>query len=194
MATSKNFVAKNGLDNNGNALLNVGAAGSSLSQSGAFALTLTATATTNVTLPTTGTLAVVGANTFTGAQNFNGQQLTSALLKNSAFVYVDKGTVSSGTVTFDYSAGSNQRLQVGGALTLATSTWPNSGNMGELVIELVNGASATLTWPTINWIKSDGTTTTTFSSNGVTLQTSGTDFVILWTRDGGSTIYGKIVR
>jgi len=28
----------------------------------------------------------------------------------------------------------------------------------------------------------------------VTLQTSGTDFCLLWTRDAGTTIYGKFVR
>jgi hypothetical protein len=109
-------------------------------------------------------------------------------------LFVNKGTVSTGTVTFSFADGNVQRLQVGGALTIALSNPPASGFYGEMVIELVNGASATITWPTINWIKSDGTTTTTFASNGVTLQTSGTDWVFVWTRDAGTTYYGKIVR
>ena len=45
--------------------------GSSLITAGAYALTLTMTAATNVTLPTTGTLAALGGtNTWTGAQSF----------------------------------------------------------------------------------------------------------------------------
>jgi hypothetical protein len=66
--------------------------------------------------------------------------------------------------------------------------------LGELFIEGVNLGAATITWPSINWITSTGATTTTFSLNGVTLQTSGTDWVLLWTRDAGTTIYGKVVR
>ncbi len=61
-------------------------------------------------------------------------------------------------------------------------------------IEGVNLGAATITWPAINWIKFDGTTTTTFSANGITLHTAGVDNVILWTRDGGTTIYGKVIR
>lgn len=109
--------------------------------------------------------------------------------------FVDKGTVSSGTATFTLGIGDRmQRIQAGGNITLAVSGWPASGRLGELLIEAVNFGAHTITWPTVNWIKADGTTTTTFSSNGVTMQTSGTDFVLLWTRNGGTTVYGKVMR
>ncbi len=134
-------------------------------------------------------------DTLSGTMNAANQLIQQPQLTNESYATTDKGTVSTGTVTFNRSTGGSwQRLQVGGALTIAVSNWPTSGQFGDLTIELVNGASAAITWPTVNWIKSDGTLTTTFSSNGVTLQTSGVDFVILWSRDGGSTIYGKIVR
>lgn len=139
-------------------------------------------------------LAALGANTFTGDQTGGDNDLIQWNLKDVSSQYNDKGTVVSGTVTFNYTDGPHQRLQVGGALTIATSTWPPSGTNGSMLVELVNGASATVTWPTVNWIKSDGTVTTTFSANGVTLQASGTDFFVLWTRDAGTTIYGKFVR
>jgi len=108
--------------------------------------------------------------------------------------FVDQGTKSSGTYNIVVSAAAQQRIQNGGAFTITTSGWPSSGLRGELLIELVNGAAFVITWPTINWIKSDGTVTTVISSSGYTLQTSGVDFILLWTRDGGTTIYGKIIR
>jgi hypothetical protein len=126
-----------------------------------------------------------------GTQINNDNLLTRAMLKDTGYAYYNSTT----TNALDYVNGSHQRwTPATGAQTLSIANWPPSGNLGELLIEGVNLGAATITWPTINWIKSDGTTTTTFSSNGVTLQTSGTDWVLLWTRDAGTTIYGKVVR
>lgn len=55
------FAAKNGLDNKGNSITNVGTNGSELAIAGAQSVTLTATGPTTVTLPTTGTLATTAA-------------------------------------------------------------------------------------------------------------------------------------
>lgn len=118
------------------------------------------------------------------------QTLTSKTLKSQSIQYFNSGTTSA----LDYANGSHQRWAPTGTVSLTISNWPASGVLGELLIEGINLGAATITWPTINWIKSDGTTTTTFASNGVTLQSSGTDWVFLWTRDGGTTVYGKIVR
>jgi hypothetical protein len=67
----------------------------------------------------------------------------------------DKGSVGTGTVTFSVNADpsyiSEQKLTVTGNLTIAFSNWPSSGTYGEVEIQLVNGGSATITWPTINW-------------------------------------------
>lgn len=134
------------------------------------------------------------ANTFTGSQVLSDQQLSRAMLKDCGLVYVDKGNSSTTTQTLDFTAGSHQKITATGNHTIATSNWPPSGNLGEMLLELVNGAAFTITWPTINWVKSDGSFTTTFSENGVTLQSSGTDFIVLWSRDAGTTIYGKVIR
>lgn len=113
-----------------------------------------------------------------------------------SLTFIDKGTGAvASTQTFDVAAGAVQRLQVEGALTVAFINWKPAGQLSELLIELVNGASAVVTGLNgIRWIKSDGSYTTTFADSGVSLQTSGTDWVFLWTRDGGTTIWGKVVR
>ena len=109
----------------------------------------------------------------------------------SATIFYDSGT----TNALNFNSGICQRWAPStGAQTLSITNWPASGNLGELLIEGINLGAATITWPTINWVKSDGSTTTTFASNGVTLQASGTDWVLLWTRNGGTTVYGKIMR
>jgi len=139
-----------------------------------------------------------GANSYTGAQTGGDNILSSWLLRDTALVYVDKGTVGTGTVTFNYSTGSCQRLQVSGALTIGLSNFPPTGNLGVMQLELVNAGSATVTMPDINWIKLDGTFTTSISTylsniSRNTLQTTGTDFIMIWSRDGGTTVYGKIL-
>jgi len=139
--------------------------------------------------------ASLAGNTFTGAQVYSDQQLSRGMFKDVGEVFLDKGNSGTSAQTLDYTSGSVQRLTVTGAFTLnAVANWPPAGNLGALTLELVNGASSVVTWPTINWVKSDGSFTTTFASNGVTLQASGTDFVLLWSRDGGTTVYGKIMR
>ena len=107
--------------------------------------------------------------------------------------YLDKGTVS-GAVAIDFNLGQHQRLQVGGAVNLSVTNWPANTISGMMMLEVVNGGAFTITWPTVNWVLSDGTFTQVFSSNGSPLQAAGIDFVMLWTRDGGNTVYGKVVR
>lgn len=127
-----------------------------------------------------------GALAFLASANvFTAQQSIPAVKA----VTVDKGTVSSGTATFDVSAASKQRIQSGGSHTWAFSNWPASGTYGEVEIDLVNGSTGTITLPTINWFKGDGTVSTTFSTMGVTLGTK--NVFIIWSTDGGTTLYGK---
>ena len=134
----------------------------------------------------------LGSGTVLGAAVTGGDfGLTRTFFQDTGWVYYNSGT----TNALDYVNGSVQRWAPNtGSQTLTIANWPPSGNLGELLIEGVNLGAATITWPTINWITSTGATTTTFANNGVTLQTSGTDWVYLWTRDAGTTIYGKVVR
>jgi hypothetical protein len=146
------------------------------------------------TLSADGTDAIIDINVApkgaTGAVNLSDAILRRAMLKDTGWTYFNSNTVSA----LDYTNGSIQRWAPSGTVTLSVTNWPPSGNLGELFIEGINLGAATITWPTINWITSTGATTTTFGSNGVTLQTSGTDWFLLWTRDSGTTIYGKFVR
>lgn len=124
-------------------------------------------------------------------KDFSDNVFTRQIIKDSAIAYYNSGT----TNALDYVNGSHQRWTPNtGAQTLSITNWPPTGNLGEILIEGVNLGAATITWPTINWIKTDGTLTTTFASNGITLQASGIDFILLWTRDAGTTIYGKVIR
>jgi hypothetical protein len=57
MATTKRFVARFGIDNNGNSITNLGAEGSELSLDSGHSVSFTTTGPTALTLPTSGTLA-----------------------------------------------------------------------------------------------------------------------------------------
>lgn len=142
--------------------------------------------------------ATLNANSFAGTQTGNDNKLLQWKLQDTSLVVVDAGTVASGTVTLDYTTGSSRRVQVGGAITLAFSNFAPTGNQSTVFLELVNGGSATVTWPTVQWVKKDGTFTTTMSTylsdfGRAALQSSGTDFFVFWTRDGGTTVYGKLL-
>ena len=126
----------------------------------------------------------------TGAVNMSDTILRRSMFKDTGYTYYNSNTTSA----LDFTNGSIQRWAPSGTVSLTTTNWPPTGNLGELFIEGINLGAATITWPTVNWITSTGATTTTFSSNGVTLQSSGTDWFLLWTRDAGTTIYGKFVR
>jgi hypothetical protein len=154
-----------------------------------------------ITFPAvTDTVAVLGANTFTGAQILSDQQVSRAMMLDCGNTVVDKGNISAATVTFDYSAGSVQTYTAtGSTVTWATSNWPPTGNMGYLHLFATNAGNFTHSITGITWLKPDGTTTTTFSTylaantGRTALQTAGVDEFLLWSRDAGTTIYGKLI-
>ena len=121
------------------------------------------------------------------------QELGASDTLDSRNLFLDKGSVASGTVTFTVSDAGNQRVTATGNITLAVTGWPASG-YSEIQLDCVNFGGRTIAFPTVNWVKADGSTTTSFSGSGVTLQSSGVDFIIFWTSDGGTTIYGKVLR
>jgi hypothetical protein len=109
-------------------------------------------------------------------------------------MFFDNGDTSA-NITIDVSRGKLQRVRKIGltAITLNFSNWAAAGTVGELVLELVD-ASDKVSISGVNWILPDGSFTTSFINTGLTMQSSGTDFIILWTRDGGTTVYAKLVR
>ncbi len=129
----------------------------------------------------------------TGADGATGPQGPQGI--PSVTNFMSKGSQGAGTQTFDVSAASMQGMTVTGSITIALTGWPAAGVLGELCIELVNGGAFVITWPaTVRWIRPDGTFTTDFLAAQQPLLASGTDFVFLWSRDGGSTIWGKVLR
>ena len=174
--------------------------------------TLTLVAGTNVTITTDsatdsitiaasggGAGATLSANTFTGNQTLSDNQLIRAMSIDCGLVVLAKGAVS-GTVTFDYTAGSVQSATFSaGAVTLAFSNWPPTGNLGFIEVRATNAGLATITFPTVNWKKKDDTYTTTFATyladrGGETaLKASGLDTFVFWTIDAGTTLYGCLL-
>jgi len=120
-------------------------------------------------------------------------KLIRAMLIDGGYTYFNSNTTSA----LDYVNGSHQRWAPTGTVTLTVANWPPTGNLGQILIEGVNLGAATITWPTVNWIQPSGVTTTSISTYlsalGRTLQSSGTDFALIWTRDAGTTLYGKLL-
>jgi hypothetical protein len=84
--------------------------------------------------------------------------------------------------------------QVSGPTDITLSDFTVGGVLCSVEIQVVNGGSDTLTWnDTINWAIGDGSYSTTFSDMGVTLQASGSNFVMIWSTDGGTTYYGRAI-
>jgi hypothetical protein len=116
--------------------------------------------------------------------------------------FVDLGTKASGSlVTVAASAANVQRAQFTGGNVSWTFTWPASGTYAEVQLEIQNGGLATHTFPAaLKWVNPDGTFTTAFATymnnrraGQSNFQTSGIDFAIMWTRDGGTNIYAVIL-
>lgn len=162
-----------------------------VSEGGTGAGTLTGVIKGNGTSAMT---AAVGGTDFvspTGAET-----ITNKTVTNLRYTRGDSGTISGGTWAIDYSLGPVVRAQAGANITsISTSNWPTTGTAGHLRLICVNFGAYTITFPSAwNWIKTDLSTTTTFSGLGITLPSSGPCFIDLFTVDGGTTVYASIVR
>jgi hypothetical protein len=109
--------------------------GASLVTSGAYSLTLTATAATNVTFPTTGTLA-----TLAGSETFTNKTLTNPTVTNYVETVVAIGTVTSSS-TLSLTSGTVQTATLT-ASTACTFTMPTA-TAGKSFILLLKQAAAT---------------------------------------------------
>jgi hypothetical protein len=92
--------------------------------------------------------------------------------------YSDLGT-GGGTFSIDLSTANNFRRTVNANGTV-TMTNPPSGKAFGFTIALTNGGGYTLTWTSVKWP----------GGAQPTLTTSGTDIIVIYTYDGGSTYYG----
>ncbi|CUI03878.1 Glycoprotein gp2 [Janthinobacterium sp. CG23_2] len=107
-------------------------------------------------------------------------------------VHYDAGT----TNTLNYLNGESQRwAPASGAKTLTVTGWPPPGIYASLRIKGVNLAAGGI--PTVTgatYIKYDGSYQTTAALANITFQTAGTDYVLLFTDDGGATMFVKVMR
>ena len=63
-------------------------------------------------------------------------------------------------------------------------------NDWELEIDLTNGGAFAITFPTVNWLVGDGTTSTVFADMGVTLNAAGANTLLFW-GTGTGDVYGR---
>lgn len=115
--------------------------------------------------------------------------------------FTDLGSIAGGgTVSVDQ-ANANA---MAATFSAGAVTWAFAGFAGgvycEVQMEVINGGTATHTFPAaVKFVKPDGTLTNSLSDymtaqRGATnFQTSGVDFLCLWSRDGGTNIYAKVL-
>ena len=126
MATTKRFVAKNGLDNNAQSITNVGVSGATLTMSAAHTLTLTTSGTSTLTVPS-GTDTLV---TLTGTQTLTNKTLTSPTLTTPAL-----GTPGSGTLTSCTGLPISTGVSGLGANVAAFLATPSSANLASALTD-----------------------------------------------------------
>lgn len=132
--------------------------------------------------------------TTTGIASGTGQAVwTRMSAQNIETSVFSLGTVDEGVLLLNRANGIVQTLTLAGPVAFELEGFISG--YSEFVLELTNGGSATITWPaSVNWVTSSGAITNSFSVYGIQLQTTGTDFIIFWSLDGGTTIYGKVIR
>lgn len=116
-------------------------------------------------------------------------------VQSLGFTFIDDGEIGGGElVTCLFSDGEVHRVEATSEFQISFGGWQASGTRCEMEIECVNFGGKTITWDTLRWVIAGGAYTTIASNNGVTFQTSGIDYLLLWTDDGGATIYAKVLR
>jgi hypothetical protein len=127
-----------------------------------------------------GTAPTITGMTLAGAVTGADQTVSAINLKDYGEVTNALGSVS-GSTTIDLTAGNSVTATTGGAITWTFSNPTASDELCGFVLKLVNGGSATQTWPaSVDWP----------SATAPTLTTSGTDVLVFITCDGGTTYYG----
>ncbi len=112
-----------------------------------------------------------------------GGTMTGALnMKGSTEVATDQGNMT-GTSTPDLDNGDYFYGTLTGDCTIDFTNYPASGKVEFWFLEITNGGAHTITWSGVDqWI----------GGSAPTLQSSGTDLLMFWTRDAGTTVYGAL--
>lgn len=107
--------------------------------------------------------------------------------------FTDLGEVS-GAVSINVSAASFYKMSVGGSATIHINQWPPATYAANVMLEVWKGGGSTITWSSISFITSSGALQGSPASAGDSLQATGPDFILAWSRDAGATKYAKVVR
>lgn len=126
---------------------------------------------------------VSGDKTFTGSNDY-GTPSAITLTNGSGLPYssghldppVISTTTTGATLNLDYSASKYHVVTFDQDCVVSVTNWPTTGTRGAIQIRTINA----------------GAYTVTIGGKSLTLTASGTDMVILWTEDGGTTIYGGV--
>jgi hypothetical protein len=137
---------------------------------------LTATSTNTLTNKT------LGATTLSGELTGADQIVSAINLKDYGEVTNAIGSAT-GAKTIDLTAGNSVTATTTGATTWTFNNPTASDELCGFSLKLVNGGSATQTWPTtVDWP----------AATAPTLTASGTDVLVFTTVDGGTTWYGFV--
>lgn len=106
-------------------------------------------------------------------------QLVRPLIKDYGLVHNARGSIS-GNQTIDLTLGNFVSATIAGATQFTFSNPFPSTNASGFVLELTNGGSATITWPSVKW---PGGTAPTLTATGI-------DILVFITDDAGTTWRG----
>jgi hypothetical protein len=121
------------------------------------------------------TLTITGNTTQTGDVGVTGA-ISSTTYKET---YSDLGT--GGSVTLDLATANNFRRQFNGTSTITFSNVP-SGKAFGFTLVVVNAGAYSITWPSVKWS----------GGSAPILTSAGTDVIVIYTYDGGTTYYGFV--
>jgi hypothetical protein len=153
-------------------------------------ITLTKNYIDQLTFASSGLPAVTGnAGKVLGTDGSSAGWVSPDLRGSPIFAKGNSGTTAQ---VINFTDGEGQTLTSTGAFVLSASGFIAS-RLCAVMLRLVNGGANGFSSTGINWIKSDGSLTTTFSSSGITLQVAGTDVILLFSY-GDGTVYGKVAR
>ena len=125
-----------------------------------------------------GTSAPLSTLDVRGNVNMSGQQLVGPIIKNYGLVTNNLGSVS-GAVTVDLTLGNFITATATGSITWTFSN-PPAGSASGFILELTNGGSYTMIWPSVKWT----------NANSPTLTGTGLDVLVFVTENSGTTWRG----
>ena len=138
----------------------------------------------NITATSTNTLTnkTLGATTLSGALTGGDQTVSAVNLKDYGEITNALGSVT-GATSIDLTDGNSVTATVTGAVTWTFSNPTASDELCGFTLKLVDGGSAAQTWPaSVDWP----------AATAPTLTASGTDVLVFFTVDGGTTWYGFV--